>query len=106
MNNGYIDISSFTKDDAREYLENIRWANGRVCPHCKSEKSYKLEPKKDSKRPVRNGVYKCNKCRKQFTVTVGTIFEDSHIALNKWLIAIYLMVSLKKELALINCIEC
>ena len=50
-----------------------------------------LEAKEGSKNPVRNGVYKCKSCRKQFTVTVGTIFEDSHIALNKWLMAIKLL---------------
>jgi transposase-like protein len=94
--NNFINISNFSEDDARKYLESIRWAHGVICPHCNSKEYYKLTPKPDSKRPVRKGVYKCKKCRKQFTVTVGTIFSDSHIPLNKWLIAVYLIASSKK----------
>ena len=70
-----------------------------VCPHCGSLESYKLEAKENSKSPVRNGVYKCKACREQFTVTVGTIFEDSHIPLNKWLMAIQLLCSSKKGMS-------
>lgn len=57
---------------------------------------YEPKAKEGSKRPVRPGVYKCKACRKQFTVTVGTIFEGSRIPLNKWLIAIYMMCASKK----------
>ncbi len=95
----FIDISNFSNDDARVYLESIRWADGVTCPHCQSKEYYKLTPKKGSKSPVRQGVYKCKSCRKQFTVTVKTIFEDSHIPLNKWLIAIYLIASSKKGIS-------
>ena len=95
----FINISGFSNDDARAYLESICWADGVVCPHCQSKEAYKLTPKADSKTHVRNGVYKCKKCRKQFTVTVGTIFEDSHIPLNKWLIAVYLIGSSKKGIS-------
>jgi transposase-like protein len=89
----------YDKDKAREYLEKMRWINGVVCPHCGSLESYKLEAKADSKKPVRDGVYKCKACREQFTVTVGTIFEDSHIPLNKWLMAIQLLCSSKKGMS-------
>lgn len=92
----YFEISKLTELEARQYLEEIRWSNGIKCPHCGNDKCYKLEAQKDSKKPVRDGVYKCSDCRKQFSVTVGTIFEGSHIPLNKWLIAIYLMCSSKK----------
>lgn len=81
---------------AREYLEKTRWPNGAICPHCGSVEAYKLTAKEGSKTPVREGVYKCKACRKQFTVTVGTIFEDSRIPLNKWLYAIHMMCSSKK----------
>lgn len=84
------------EDAAREYLEQQRWPDGAVCPHCSSKGAYKLQPKPDSKRPVRKGVYKCKVCRKQFTVTVGTIFEDSHIPLYQWLSAIQFLCSSKK----------
>ncbi len=89
----------YDTDKAREYLEQMRWTNGVVCPHCGSLEIYHLEPKVNSKSPVRSGVYKCKACRKQFTVTVGTIFEDSHIPLNKWLMAIQLLCSSKKGMS-------
>ncbi len=87
------------EESARELLESLRWPSGPVCPHCGSTEAYKLTAKADSKRPVRPGVYKCKKCRKQFTVTVGTIFEGGHIRLHKWLMAIYLMCSSKKGIS-------
>ena len=88
-----------TEEAAREYLERKRWPEGPVCSHCGSGEAYRLTPKPDSKRPGRKGLLKCKACRKQFTVTVGTIFEDSHIPLNKWLIAIYLVCSSKKGMS-------
>ncbi len=83
-------------DKARDLIERLRWPNGPVCPHCQSTEAYKLTGKPESKKPARKGLYKCKACRKQFTVTVGTIFEDSHIPLGKWLVAIYLMSASKK----------
>jgi transposase-like protein len=62
-------------------------------------KSYRLEAKSRAKTAVRKGVWKCGGCRKQFTVTVGTIFSDSHIPLNKWLLAIHLLCSSKKGMS-------
>ena len=84
-------------DKARELLERIRWANGVICPHCKQTGAYKITPKEGSK--TRKGLWKCKACRKQFTVTTKTIFEDSHIPLNKWLLAIHLMCSSKKGMS-------
>ena len=84
------------EDKAREMLESVRWPNGATCPHCGSVKAYRLEPKPTSTRPGRKGLWKCGDCRKQFTVTVGTIFQGSHIPLNKWVIAIYIMCASKK----------
>ncbi len=79
------------EDKARGLLESLLWPDGAVCPHCKNHKEkpiYKLVPKAESKSPARKGVHKCGACRKQFTVTVGTIFEDSHLPISKWLMAI------------------
>jgi len=87
------------EDKARDYLERMRWPNGTACPHCGSLEAYRLEARTESKKPVRKGVYKCKACRKQFTVTVGTIFEDSHIGLHKWLLGIYLLCSSKKGMS-------
>ena len=80
------------KDKAREHLEAIRWPNGPICPHCGVVgTAYAIKGK--SARP---GLYKCKDCRKQFTVTVGTVFERSKVPLNKWLLAVHLMTSSKK----------
>ena len=95
-----MNIAKMTEDDARELIESIRWQNGIVCPHCGSTKgAYSLQSKPESKNKIRPGVYKCKDCRKKFTVMVGTIFEDSHIPLNKWLTAIYLMNASKKGIS-------
>lgn len=80
---------------AREHLEALHWPNGPVCPHCGgTDRISKLMGK--STRP---GVHKCNACAKPFTVTVGTIFEDSKVPLNKWLLAFRLMASSKKGIS-------
>jgi len=77
---------------AYAYIEARLWANGRVCPHCGVfERSAPLKGKSD-----RIGLYKCYGCRKPFTVKIGTIFEDSHIAMRVWLTAIHLICSSKK----------
>lgn len=84
-----------TENDAREYLERVRWPEGPFCPHCgEAENIAKLEGK--SHRP---GLYQCRSCRGQFTVTVGTLFERSKIPLHKWLLATYLLTSSKKGMS-------
>lgn len=83
-----------SEDLAREFIEFLRWPNGPVCPHCESVKVYSIAA--NSAKKVRKGLYKCGECKKQFTVTVGTIFEDSRIPLNKWFHAIHLLCSSKK----------
>jgi transposase-like protein len=79
---------------AADYLESLRWPNGPVCPHCgeSERKPYRLKSKS-------RNLWKCAACRKQFTVTIGTIFEGSHIPLNKWLLAFYLLCSSKKGMS-------
>ena len=93
----------FFHDDtkAREYLESIRWPDGPVCPHCKTDGGWTIESKPDSKNKVRPGLYKCvnGECGKQFSVTVGTVFERSKIPLSKWLFAAYLLCSSKKGMS-------
>lgn len=88
-----------SEEKARELIEQLRWPNGPVCPHCRSTAVYRLSGKEESENPGRSGLLKCGKCRKQFTVTVGTIFENSHIPLNKWLMSIYLICSSKKGIS-------
>jgi transposase-like protein len=80
---------------ARKYLESVRWPSGPVCPHCGVIGAhYRLEGA--TQRP---GLLKCKDCRKQFSVTVGTVFERSHIPLSKWLLAAFLLCSSKKGIS-------
>ncbi len=77
---------------ARQWLEARIWPNGPICPHCgETENVHKLMGK--AHRP---GLYQCNSCPNQFTVTVGTLFERSKIPLHKWLLATYLLCASKK----------
>ena len=88
---------------AREFLEAKRWPNGTVCPHCGViGEAYQLTAdlkNKKAKGHGRQGLWKCGSCREQFTVTVGTIMEDSHIPLHKWLLAFHLLCSSKKGMS-------
>jgi transposase-like protein len=78
---------------AREYLEATLWPHGPVCPHCGS-----INDAYVTKKP---GLYRCGakECRSDFTVTVGTVFERSKIALHKWLLASFLICSSKKGMS-------
>lgn len=85
------------------FVEGIIWGAEPVCPHCGVVgrayvlKNVRSKPsKKHPEGVVRNGLKKCGACRQQFTVRKGTIFEESHLEMHKWLQAIYLMCSSKK----------
>jgi transposase-like protein len=106
MENGEINLIELAQhfsdeEKAREYIEKLRWPDGPVCPHCgEINNAYRLTPQDSKKgKHVRPGVWKCGGCREQFTVTVGTIFEDSHIPLSKWLLAYNLLCSSKKGMS-------
>jgi transposase-like protein len=89
-----------TEEKAREYLESIRWENGIICPHCKCSDQAKFSSIKANKETkVRSGLRWCAACKKQFTCTVGTIFEASHIPLRKWVIAWHLLCASKKGIS-------
>src|SRR6185503_16290268 len=79
---------------AREHLEAILWADGITCPKCGNADQARLT--KLAGKSTRPGVYKCKECRKPFSVTVGTVFERSHIPLNKWVLAVHLLTAGKK----------
>src|SRR5712691_341817 len=89
---GLIAPHHHDEDAARAYLEAQLWPDGPVCPHCGIiGEAFKLAGE-----TTRKGLWKCSACRKPFTVTMKTIFEDSHIPLHKWLLAIHLMCASKK----------
>jgi transposase-like protein len=79
-----------TDETCREALMHLRWPHGVRCPRCAHEK---VTPVKGRK------VFDCNSCHYQFSVTVGTIFNDSHLALTKWFLITYLMCESKKGLS-------
>jgi transposase-like protein len=87
-------VTSMNEDEARQYLESVLWPNGPICPHCGSIKSWSIKGES-----VRDGVYECSDCGKQFTVTIGTVMQGSHISLRQWLIAFHLMTSSKKGIS-------
>ena len=78
-----------TADAARLYLEERRWDGRPVCPHCGGTRHHARTGK-------RIGYYRCHDCAREFTVRTGTIFERSHVPLNKWLYTMYLLVTSRK----------
>lgn len=78
------------QESARLHIEAQRWPNGAVCPACGL--SERVTARK-------NGFYRCNKCREDFTVRTGTIFERSHIPLHKWIYAMYLLMTARKGIS-------
>ncbi len=85
------------QDEAAAYgwVEARVWPEGPICPHCGGfERISKMQGK-----ATRIGLYKCYQCRKQFTVKVGTVFEDSHVPMTLWLQAMYLLCSSKKGIS-------
>jgi len=95
----FENLMNINNDQAREILESFRWPDGVICPKCGSRDVVAITGKSEK---VRKGLYRCRECRKnnpkqdQFTVTVGTIFESSHISIRKWLMAIAITCASKK----------
>ncbi len=96
MSQSMISWAPFQSEEAAyAHIESCLWPKGPVCPHCGSIE--RIKPLKG--KTTRIGLYKCYVCYKPFTVKIGTIFEDSHIPLNKWLQAIYMIASSKKGIS-------
>jgi len=79
-----------SEDKCREYLEELRWPDGILCPRCSSKSISTIKER---------NTYECNACRYQFSVTAGTIFHDSHLPIWKWFLAIYMMIESKKGIS-------
>lgn len=88
-----IEATQYFSDVERcnEYLVKMRWDGNITCPHCQHDKVYELKGA--------NKRWKCAKCRKQFSATKGTIFENSPIPLQKWFVAVYLITTHKKGIS-------
>jgi transposase-like protein len=85
-----------TEDSARVYLEKRLWPNGPVCPDCKSSERVSALGVCATRKP---GFYRCGKCEFDFTIRTNTIFERSKVPLNKWLYAMYLLVTARKGIS-------
>src|ERR1700677_3845876 len=85
-----------TEDSARIYLEKRLWPNGPVCPDCKSGERVSALGVCATRKP---GFYRCGKCEFDFTIRTNTIFERSKVPLNKWLYAMYLLVTARKGIS-------
>jgi transposase-like protein len=92
-----VSRGALTEDEARAMLERIRWPSGIACVHCGKQEIYRIETKasvrKDGRPVPARHLYKCKTCRKQFSITKGTIFEDSKIPLSTWITVMYRMCS-------------
>ena len=84
-----------SEDKARKALEAVRWPDGPYCPHCGNSHQDKIAKIEGTKRSHRPGLFYCNECKGQFTVTVGTVFERSKVPLTKWWMAAHMMNSAK-----------
>lgn len=73
-----------------EFMKELRWPTGIVCPHCQSDKIGKMSPRR---------VWNCKGCKKQFSVKVGTVFEDSPIGLDKWVCALWMVANAKNGIS-------
>ena len=93
-----IDVLQLTPEECREILIQARWPQGPICPKCGAPDPYRITRRSRTKNLV-STLFKCRDCKRQFSATVGTIFEDSKIPLNKWFAAIYLMCSSKKGIS-------
>src|SRR5438094_7220810 len=85
-------LTYFTSEKiCSEYLEQIRWDGKLICPYadCKNEKVFRCKSNK----------FKCAKCRRIYSVRIGTMFEDSRLPLQKWFAAIYLVTAHKKGIS-------
>src|SRR6476620_4065567 len=91
-----LSVPYFDDEDAAfAYVEARLWPNGPVCSHCgESDRVARMGGK-----ATRKGLHKCYKCRKQFTVRQGTIFESSHLPLHIWLQAMFLIAGSKKGIS-------
>ena len=84
-------FTQYGSDEAcRAYLEALRWPDGVECPNCGGKSISRLGTRKQ---------FDCNACRKRFSVTTGTVFHGSHLSLQKWFAAVFLMTEAEKGMS-------
>lgn len=85
-----------TRQDCIAHLEKVRWSQGPLCPYCGAER---VSHNRDTARELTAERWKCQRCMRSFSVTVGTIFHNTHVDLQRWFLLISLMLSAKKGLS-------
>jgi transposase-like protein len=85
-----------TKDDCIAHLEAVRWGESPTCPYCGADR---VSRNRDSSRDMTAARWKCQRCKRSFSVTVGTIFHNTHVDLQRWFLLISLMLSARKGLS-------
>src|SRR2546427_1291104 len=92
MNMNLVELIKDFADEnkCRAYLEALRWPDGVDCPRCESAKVYRI---------VKRDQFVCDSCAYQFSVTVDTIFHDTHLPLWKWFLATYLLCESRKGMS-------
>src|SRR5690349_7457892 len=87
-------MKRLSEDEARALLEAMRWPNGPTCPHCGSR-----DVARTTGKTARAGLFNCHDCASQFTATVGTVMESSHLPIHFWMYAIHAMSASKKGIS-------
>lgn len=85
-----------TRSDCIAHLERVRWGEKPLCPYCGAER---VSRNRDASREATAERWKCQRCIKSFSVTVGTIFHNTHVDLQRWFLLISLMLNAKKGLS-------
>src|SRR5690349_4828846 len=85
-----------TRADCISHLENVRWGEHPICPYCGADR---VSRNSDESRAATAERWKCQRCLRSFSVTVGTIFQNTHVDLQRWFLLIALMLSAKKGLS-------
>lgn len=85
-----------TKDDCIAHLEAARWGEGPICPYCGAAR---VSRNRDASRGMTASRWKCQRCKRSFSVTVGTVFHKTHVDLQRWFLLISLILSAKKGLS-------
>ncbi len=100
----YISKHLNTDEKARAYIESVRWPDGPVCPHCGVvNEATRFDGKGGAKgTKARPGTWKCNACKSQFSVTVGTVMQDTRLGLELWLLAMHQISANKKGISALS----
>lgn len=88
-----------TKDDCIAHLEAVRWGETPICPYCGADR---ISRNRDASRDMTASRWKCQRCKRSFSVTVGTIFHNTHVDLQRWILLISLMLSANNELSIMQ----